>query len=380
MSLRRRITRLVGRRRARSDSPETGSDTPALDSLDRRSYDTAWRRFDRRAVAPALVGASMMIPMGAEAAPARASRERGSDEPERERRGGESALRGARMYVKPNSPAMRQAQDWRNSRRQDAALLEYIASQPTGSWLGDWNNDVARDADRILDDATRRGQVPLIVAYNIPNRDCGSHSAGGAGSVETYREWVRELARGIGDREAIVILEPDAMALVSCLTHEGRSERFSLIREAVSVLKSRTKAFVYIDAGHAQWVDAEEMAQRLHLAGIDNADGFSLNVSNFVSTERNLAYGEQVSRRLSGAHFVIDTSRNGGNVASGEWCNPSGAALGAAPTTETGHPLADAFLWVKPPGESDGACNGGPAAGRWWADYALEMARRSSVA
>ncbi|HUF12570.1 MAG TPA: glycoside hydrolase family 6 protein [Longimicrobiales bacterium] len=348
--------------------------------MDRRTYETAWRRFDRRAVAPALMGATMMIPAGVEATTARAGRPSGGDEPERERRPGESALRGMRMYVKPNSDALRQAQAWRNSREDDAALLEYIASQPTGSWLGDWNSDVARDADRLLDDAARRGQVPLIVAYNIPNRDCGAYSAGGAGSAEGHREWIRDLARGIGDREAVVILEPDALGLVSCLTHEGRSERFSLIREAVSVLKARTDAFVYIDAGHAQWVDAEEMSQRLHLAGIDRADGFSLNVSNFISTERNLAYGEQVSRRLDGARFVIDTSRNGGNVASGEWCNPSGAALGAAPTPDTGHPLADAFLWVKPPGESDGTCNGGPAAGRWWADYALQMAQRSGVA
>ena len=373
MSLRRRIARFARKRRTRSDVPE-------VKRMDRRSYDTAWRGFDRRAVAPALIGATMMMPATADATPSRASRPSGGDEPERERRGGDSALRGARLYVKPNSPAMRQAQDWSGSRREDAALLEYIASQPTGTWLGDWNSDVARDADRLMDDATRRGQIPLIVAYNIPKRDCGAYSAGGAGSAETYREWIRDLARGIGEREAVVILEPDALGLVSCLTHEGRSERFALIREAVSVLKARTGAYVYIDAGHAQWVDAEEMAQRLHLAGAEGADGFSLNVSNFVSTERNLAYGEQVSRRLNGAHFVIDTSRNGGSVASGEWCNPSGAALGQSPTTETGHPLADAFLWVKPPGESDGNCNGGPDAGRWWAEYALDMARRSQIA
>lgn len=373
MSMRRKLARLVAWRGARAEGP-------SVQSLDRRHYDRAWRRFDRRAIAPALMGATMMMPGAAEAAAPARSTGRTSTEPERERSPGESALRGARLYVKSDSPALRQARDWRGSRRADAELLEYIAAQPTGAWFGDWNGDVARDAGRLMDDATRRGQVPTIVAYNIPNRDCGAYSAGGAGSAAGYREWIRDLARGIGEREAIVILEPDAVGLVSCLTHEGRSERFSLIREAVQVLKARTHAFVYIDAGHANWVEAEEMAQRLHLSGIDLADGFALNVSNFVSTERNLSYGEQLSRRLNGAHFVIDTSRNGGNVRAGEWCNPSGAALGAAPTTETGHPHADAFLWVKPPGESDGNCNGGPDTGSWWADYALEMARRSGVA
>ena len=33
----------------------------------------------------------------------------------------------------------------------------------------------------------------------------------------------------------------------------------------------------------------------------------------------------------------------------------------------------DALLWVKLPGESDGTCNGGPAAGQWWQEMALEM-------
>ena len=56
-----------------------------------------------------------------------------------------------------------------------------------------------------------------------------------------------------------------------------------------------------------------------------------------------------------------------------------GQALGHAPTTDTGHPLVDAFLWVKVPGQSDGTCNGGPRAGAWWADYALELSKAAEV-
>jgi endoglucanase len=44
------------------------------------------------------------------------------------------------------------------------------------------------------------------------------------------------------------------------------------------------------------------------------------------------------------------------------------------PTSSTGAPEADAFLWIKPPGESDGTCNGGPGAGQFWVDYALALA------
>ncbi|HEU4535784.1 MAG TPA: glycoside hydrolase family 6 protein, partial [Polyangiaceae bacterium] len=73
----------------------------------------------------------------------------------------------------------------------------------------------------------------------------------------------------------------------------------------------------------------------------------------------------------------IDTSRNG-KGSNGEWCNPSGRALGASPTASTGDPLVDAFFWLKAPGESDGACNGGPSAGTFWPDYALGLAQRAA--
>jgi endoglucanase len=62
-----------------------------------------------------------------------------------------------------------------------------------------------------------------------------------------------------------------------------------------------------------------------------------------------------------------------------EWCNAPNQALGTPPTASTNEPLADAFLWVKTPGQSDGTCNGGPAAGTWWADYALELSKAAAV-
>ncbi|MEO9119524.1 MAG: glycoside hydrolase family 6 protein, partial [Solirubrobacteraceae bacterium] len=55
---------------------------------------------------------------------------------------------------------------------------------------------------------------------------------------------------------------------------------------------------------------------------------------------------------------------------------PPGRALGTAPTTNTGDPLVDALLWIKSPGESDGACHpGDPPAGEWWPAHALALAR-----
>jgi endoglucanase len=79
---------------------------------------------------------------------------------------------------------------------------------------------------------------------------------------------------------------------------------------------------------------------------------------------------------VGNAHFVIDTSRNGtGYAPEYEWCNPPGRKIGTFPTTDTGDPLIDAFLWLKRPGESDGACNGGPKAGVFWTERAIELAK-----
>ncbi|HEY0019969.1 MAG TPA: glycoside hydrolase family 6 protein [Longimicrobium sp.] len=281
----------------------------------------------------------------------------------------------ARFYVNPGTHAARQAADWRRSRPRDAALIERIARQPQATWFGEWNRDVRADVDGLVSAATAQGAIPVLVAYNIPQRDCGQYSAGGSRGADGYRRWIRAFAAGIEGRRAVVILEPDATMVTDCLTPARRDERFRLLGEAVDALKA-AGATVYLDGGSPTFGRYDEMAERLRASGIDRADGFALNVSNFIATPRAIAAGEQLSRRVGGKHFVIDTSRNGAGTANGHnWCNAAGQALGAAPTTQTGHALVDAFLWVKHPGESDGTCNGGPAAGGWWADYALGLAR-----
>lgn len=119
----------------------------------------------------------------------------------------------------------------------------------------------------------------------------------------------------------------------------------------------------------------------LRRAGVGRADGFALNVANFHTDEAVRAFGTKLSELLDGVHFVVDTSRNGAGPLPGggeeSWCNPPGRKLGAPPTLRTGDRLVDAYLWVKRPGESDGTCRGGPAAGTWWPEYALDLARRS---
>jgi endoglucanase len=288
---------------------------------------------------------------------------------------GTSPLAALPFYIDPYSNARRQADAWRDSRPEDAAMMDRIAERSQADWFGDWSGDIRAAVDDRTTTITAAGAFPVFVAYNIPVRDCSSYSGGGAGSADEYRAWIRGFAEGIGDRTAAVILEPDAVALMDCLSSAQQAERLTLLRDAVEVLKARPGVLVYIDAGHSAWLPAATAADRLLDAGVALADGFALNTSNFQTTAKSIPYGEAISGWLDGARFVIDTSRNGnGPTEDNQWCNPAGRALGANPSAETGHALVDAFLWIKRPGESDGTCNGGPSAGSWWADYALGLA------
>ena len=288
---------------------------------------------------------------------------------------GENPFKDAYWVIDEESNARRTA---------DARAMDKIAGQPAAIWLGNWNPQIESDTKRFVWAKTRAGGLPVFIAYNLPFRDCGSYSAGGSRTAARYRAWIDGLARGIGSRRAVVVLEPDGLPLLKkCLTPAQQQERIDLVRYAVDTLEALPGAAVYVDAGHSAWIDAPEMAARLKAAGIDHADGFALNVSNYQSTPDIINYGHDLSARLGGKHFIVDTSRNGNGPPpfKGDderaWCNPDGRALGSPPTTATGDPLCDAFYWLKVPGESDGTCNHGPVAGNWWPEKALEMARNA---
>jgi endoglucanase len=220
------------------------------------------------------------------------------------------------------------------------------------------------------------------------------------------------------------------------------------------VMQANPQALVYLDAGHSGWHSVGDIASRLDQAGVRQFQGFSLNVSNYQPTPQLLQYGSWISRCLHYAnnpagggaqlgqygqcasqyypatatdystwhltdewyathvdqapgaptsarqltHFVVDTSRNGRGPWTPtatypdkqDWCNPPGRGLGLRPSARTGDELADAYLWIKTPGQSDGQCNRGvpgsttdpewggivdPAAGAWFPQQALELAR-----
>lgn len=283
-----------------------------------------------------------------------------------------------KLYVNPNSEPKKWADANRWSRPQDAALMDKIANQPEVQWFGNWNWNIWDDVNNTINTVTSAEALPVFVIYNIPQRDCGGYSAGGLSYPEAYKSWVRTVADAVGNRKAMVIVEPDALAGMDCLSWENQQTRLGLIKDAIQVLKSKGNIKVYVDAGHPGWKSASDIADRLRKAGIDQADGFALNVSNFHTNDSIKNYGSQISSMVGGKHFVADTGRNGnGPAANNEWCNPWGRALGTYPTTNTDHPLIDAYLWVRGPSGSDGWCNGGPSAGTFWPEYGLDIARNA---
>ena len=290
-----------------------------------------------------------------------------------------NSLAGALLWVDPNSNAKKTADSWRLTRPADATQMDKVAAGATARWIGNWNTNVQADVDAATSAITSAGALPLFVAYNIPQRDCGGLSGSSTTTADAYRSWVTAFANGIGARKAAVVLEPDALAAMDCLNTTDQQLRLDLLKYAVQAFAAKGSITVYLDAGHPGWRSATTMASRLVSAGIAMAQGFSLNVSNVLLTSDNVTYGSQISSLVSGKHFIVDTGRNGlGPTADAQWCNPAGRALGARPTTATGNALVDAFLWIKTPGESDGACNGAPAAGSWMPEYALGLAQRAA--
>jgi endoglucanase len=300
---------------------------------------------------------------------------------------GDNPFVGAKYWTDPYAPAHLKSKLLRETDPAQSALLAKIADHGGADWIGDWTPNVGNWVEKRVTAILKTGSIPLFIAYNLPKRDCGNYSAGGSEKGEAYKKWISAFAHGIGDRRAAVVVEPDALGLLKkCLDANDQKERLELLRFAVHAFASLGNTAVYIDAGHSGWLSPPEMTERLKLAGIEEADGFALNVSNYKATETEIKYGKEISKRIGGKHFVIDTSRNGNGPPVKEcknadseacWCNPPGRALGAPPTTETADRLVDANLWLKKPAESDGQCNGGPKAGMYWQERALELAKNA---
>ena len=103
------------------------------------------------------------------------------------------------------------------------------------------------------------------------------------------------------------------------------------------------------------YIDEQTFATALRSALISK--GFRQGLGMLIDTSRN---GWGGTARPSGpssstdVNAFVDASRVDRRIHAGNWCNQSGAGLGARPQAAPAGGL-DAYVWIKPPGESDGA-------------------------
>jgi endoglucanase len=285
-----------------------------------------------------------------------------------------------KIVVPDESKVAQFATDAADLSPDEAAAAAYLAEQPTAYWLTPERDPIDEVWDRVAHlaaEAREQDAALAVVIYGLPGRDCGNHSAGGL-DPDAYAEWtdlIGQSLRNAQDVQKIVVLEPDSLALApDCGNIDERVEQLS---GAVGRLGG-VDTWIYLDGGHSDWLPATQMADLIRQVGVlDRVRGFATNVSNYQTTTAEFAYAHEVASLLGGdVHALVDTSRNGAGPAGSEWCNPPGRLVGDAGGTY-GDGVVDTNLWIKPPGESDGACNGGPDAGVWWPEAAADLTREA---
>jgi len=353
---------------------------------------------------------------------------------------GDNPFAGALGYINPDYVAEVESSIALHPDQADA--LRRLETVSTAIWL----DSIAKvaDLDRYLDDALAQqntlGQsvVPIFVIYDLPNRDCAALASNGelsvaAGGVARYKsEYVDAIAaafRAHPDQRIAAIIEPDSLGNIATnlsVPHCAESE--AAYRESVAYAISQLSmphTFLYVDAAHAGWLGWPDNTMKIATifqevltaaGGAGKVRGFATNVANYTvldeTSERfdyqgnpchdEATYVEHLTAALAavgitGKGFLIDTSRNGrGGIRSewGAWCNVRGAGIGERPAASP-RPDLDAYVGIKPPGESDGtsdsgaprfdahcagpdATTGAPQAGQWFDAYLLQLATNAT--
>ncbi len=293
-------------------------------------------------------------------------------------------LAGVRLFVDQDSPSWHQWQAYtRAGDARKADLIWKIAREPKAIWVGRFTSpNFHVKVRRIIDPAEQQGSVPILTVLRAQSRECGpSYTGGGPAEDARTRAWYDDLARAIGASRVVIAFEPDSLGTIDCLARSRMDDRIRLLRYGVSALSRLPNATIYLEAGASDWEPARRTARQLRAIGIAKVRGFMLNATHYDWTRNNIRHGLDISRRVGGKHFIINTAENGRGpvhhrLANGRritvWCNPPRRGLGIPPTTNTSNPMVDAYLWINRPGYAQ-SCQGRPIA--WYAPRALSYAR-----
>lgn len=352
----------------------------------------------------------------------------------------ENPFLGAQFFVDPSYAAKVEAMQANHP--ELAAQLDRVKRQPTALWMD--RIDAVSLLPGWLEAAAKQQKesgkpvVPLIVVYDLPNRDCAAKASAGELEAEAdgetrYRtEFIDAIAARLAEHSELkvaAIIEPDSLPNMATNLSNPRCKRSAEVYKhslayAVSKL-SLPNVYLYMDAAHSGWIcwagNQKPMAtlfkEVLDMAGgVDRIRGFATNTSNYNALEgdwgtklgpgnpchNELDYVDEFSKALASAGienkgFIVDTSRNGVAEARsswGSWCNVRGAGLGPRPQAAP-RERVDAYYWVKPPGDSDGVADpnaprfdemcagpdaspGAPQAGEWFESYFVELVKNAS--
>ncbi|WP_405989741.1 glycoside hydrolase family 6 protein [Streptomyces sp. NBC_00986] len=116
-----------------------------------------------------------------------------------------------------------------------------------------------------------------------------------------------------------------------------------------------------VSVRQSKWVDWNRYVDELSYAQAFRSElvsvGFNSGIGMLIDTSRN-GWGGSARPTGPGATTSVDTYVDGGRydrrIQVGNWCNQSGAGLGERPQAAPAAGI-DAYVWMKPPGESDGS-------------------------
>ncbi|MFE9684391.1 glycoside hydrolase family 6 protein [Streptomyces sp. NPDC002701] len=139
--------------------------------------------------------------------------------------------------------------------------------------------------------------------------------------------------------------------IVNTANYSATKENYFTVNDTVNGASVRTSKWIDWN----RYVDEQSYAQamRNHLVSI----GFDSGLGMLIDTSRN-GWGGTARPTGPGATTTVDTYVDGGRIDRrihlGNWCNQSGAGLGERPQAAPATGI-DAYVWMKPPGESDGS-------------------------
>ena len=359
---------------------------------------------------------------------------------------------GAQIYIDPHYVAKIEATIKAESKAEgaaktdavDVASLKKAEAFSTAIWLSSIKDTAS--ISKTLDDAAaqkKKSGQPVVTTfgvYDLPERDCAAVASNGqltlanGGEKRYQKEFIDKIAASFkshSQERIAVVLEPDSLANVATnLTIAKCAAAQDVYKHSIAYAIKQLalpNVTIYLDAAHAGWLGWSGNRDKIaalyadvlkEAGGVDRIRGFATNVSNYDSLENGdlaklepsdpakgeLDYVKLLDQSLSevgivGKAFVIDTGRNGRagiKTKSGSWCNIKGAGLGERPQANPA-PLVDAYLWIKPPGESDGggdpkkpgfdekcgpdapdAAKGAPRAGDWFGSYFVDLVKNAN--